>query len=330
MKLLKNEEVRRSFVMSAVFASFAVLIAFIWDVYFGIFTLVLCILFLVIFMNVTKRRYKKITKLSNDLNKILHGDYNINLQQYSEGELSILQSEIYKMTVKLWEQKKLLEEDKAFLSDSLADISHQLRTPLTSANLLVSLISDPNLSDSKRMELANQLLRTLSRMDLLIVTLLKISKFDAGTIELKKEKISLEKLIHKAAEHIMISMEIKEQDFVHDVRGSFTGDILWTVEAISNILKNCMEHTPQGGKIEVFASENAIYSEIIIRDTGYGFSKKDLNHIFDRFYKGQDSSEQSFGIGLSLSKTIIVNQNGTIKARNSNAGGAEFIIKFYK
>ncbi len=330
MNILKNKEFTNGFKAIIIFAIIVTIIASIWNFYFGLFTLFICAVLSIIFIIISRSRYRKISKLSSDINKILHGDESINLQQYSEGETSILQSEIYKMTVKLSEQKKLLQDDKIFLSDSIADISHQLRTPLTSANLLVSLMSEPDLSDEKRIELANQLLSTLSRMDWLITTLLKISKLDAGTVELKREKITLDSLIRKSTEHLLIPIELKEQTLKINASGTFTGDMLWTVEAISNILKNCMEHTPVGGSIEITAQENPIHSEIIITDTGCGFSKKDLTHLFDRFYKGENSDKQSFGIGLALAKTIINNQKGTVKAKNAKQGGAQFIIKFYK
>lgn len=330
MKLFKNREFKIMYILSILFAIVVTLVAILWDVYFGIFVLFICSVLLIAFAVITKNRYKKIELLSNDINKILHGDESINLGKYSEGELSILQSEIYKMTVKLKEQRDLLQQDKVFLSNSIADISHQLRTPLTSANLLVSLLSEPNLSDEKRIELAHDLLGTLTRMDWLITTLLKISKLDAGTVEFKKENIDLKELLNQSAEHILIPMEVKNQTLKTEAQGKFYGDMLWSIEAISNILKNCMEHTPEGGIVEVIASENPIYSEIIIRDTGSGFSKEDINHIFERFYKGKNSSNESFGIGLALSKTIVNSQNGTIKAHNSKQGGAEFIIKMYK
>lgn len=330
MGIYKNNEFKKVFIPMIIFSIIVSIIALIRNFYFGLFVLFICAVLLILFLINSKLRYKKISKLSNDINKILHGDESINLQQYSEGEISILQSEIYKMTVKLSEQQKQLQDDKVFLSDSIADISHQLRTPLTSANLLVSLMSEPNLSDEKRIELSSQLLSTLSRMDWLIVTLLKLSKLDAGTVELKRENLTLESLIQKSTEHLLIPMEIKEQTLKINASGNFYGDMHWSIEAISNILKNCMEHTPQGGTIEITAQENPINSEIIITDSGCGFSQKDLTHLFDRFYKGENSDKQSFGIGLALAKTIINNQKGTIKAKNAKQGGAQFIIKFYK
>jgi signal transduction histidine kinase len=127
-------------------------------------------------------------------------------------------------------------------------------------------------------------------------------------------------------------MELREQQFCLDADGSecFVGDAGWTSEAITNILKNCMEHTPKGGSITVTVLENALYSQIVIEDTGKGLRPQDLRHIFERFYKGADSARESVGIGLALSKTIILKQNGTIQAKNRKEGGAQFVIRFYK
>ena len=171
--------------------------------------------------------------------------------------------------------------------------------------------------------------RQLDRIDWLISSLLKIAKLDAGTIFLRHDKISLKSLIDKAAEPLAIPMELKEQTIEADISGSFIGDLSWTAEAVGNILKNCMEHMEQG-TIYVTTREKSLYSEIIIRDTGPGIDKNDIPHLFERFYKGTNSSEQSVGIGLALSRMIIVKQNGTIKAENYKSGGAVFTIRFYK
>ena len=330
MKILKNKEFKRNLILILTISLIAVLISFIWNTAFGLFMLLILSILISIFVILSKSRYNKISALSNDINELLHGNENINLQSYSEGEISILQSEIYKLTVKLTEQKELLKNEKIFLADSLADISHQLRTPLTSANILISLLSEPDISNEKRLELVQKLTGILRRMDWLIVTLLKISKLDADTVELKKENLDFKKLIEISCDQIIIPMEIKEQKLNIKAHGTLNCDINWTAEAISNVLKNCMEHTPIGGSIEINSNENPIYSELVIKDSGNGFNKKDLNHIFERFYRGDDSSGQSFGIGLSLAKIIINKQNGTIKAKNSKFGGAEFTIRFYK
>lgn len=276
------------------------------------------------------QRNKEITRLSDQLNAILHGDESIDLDRYSEGALGILQSEIYKMTVTLREQSQRLKADKVFLADSIADISHQMRTPLTSINIITSLLAEEDISEERRAELLRELDRLLAGIDRLVNTLLKISGFDAGAIKLKTETISLEKLVAVAVKPMTAAMELKGQSLEVTAEGDFSGDISWTAEALGNILKNCSEHTPNGGKISISASENAIYSEIIISDNGSGISEEDLPNIFKRFYKGKNSGADSFGIGLALSKMIVTGQNGTIRAENLPSGGAAFTLRFYK
>lgn len=170
----------------------------------------------------------------------------------------------------------------------------------------------------------------ISRIDWLITTLLKISRLDAGTVQFKQEQVSLEELLKKSCVTLLIPMELRGQALLIHADGAFRGDLSWTSEAIGNIVKNCMEHTPEGGRIEIDAAENALFSEIIIKDNGTGISPEDLPHIFERFYKGKDSDGKSFGIGLALSRMIIAGQGGTVKAENRKPVGAMFTIRFYK
>ena len=295
---------------------------------FAVFTLIVCTLFIAVHTVTANRRYKKINELSMKINAILHGDSHIEIEEYSEGELAILKSEIYKMTVTLREQQQRLLDDKVYLADSIADISHQIRTPLTSINLLVALLSDENITKEKKQETIRKLYSHLSRIDWLITSLLKMSKLDAKTVQFKNEKIPLYDFLRKAVSPVSVPVELKEQTLAIDASGDFYGDIQWTGEAVLNIVKNCMEHTQSGGTIKITAEENSLYSEIIISDNGPGIPESDLPNIFERFYKGENSSNDSFGIGLALARNIITNQNGTIKAENN--GGAVFTIKFYK
>ncbi len=330
MKLFRNPEINKAFIMCAVLGIIVSSIAFLWDDSFGYLMLSTCIIFLVIFYMVNFRRYKKISELAAGIDKILHGEEKVNLEQYAEGELAILHSEISKMTVRLREQQQKLIDDKAYLADSLADISHQIRTPLTSINLLVNFLAEPDISIDRRQKLSYELFDLLSRIDWLITALLKISKLDAGTVRFNKEQTSLENLIHKAVSPVLIPMELREQTLDIQTSGEFTGDISWTGEAITNIVKNCMEHTQAGGNINITGMENPLYSEIVITDNGSGILAEDLPHIFERFYKGTNSDKNSFGIGLHLARMIITAQNGTIKAENNKPNGAKFTIRFYK
>lgn len=330
MKLFRNPEIKNNLRWFTLISLIATIIAVKWQVYFGLFTLVLCVLFIALYLLMANRRHKRISELSESIDKVLHGDNTISFDNCSEGELSILQSELYKMTVCLREQQQLLIADKMYLANSIADISHQIRTPLTSINILVSFLSESNITDERRLSLTTELYDLLTRIDWLIVTLLKISKLDAETIQFKKERISLDELVRKSIAPVLIPMELRGQELCINTNGDFCGDIAWTIEAIGNIVKNCMEHTPESGRISVDALETPLYVQIIISDNGDGIDKDDLPHIFDRFYKGKNSNERSFGIGLALSRMIVTGQNGTIKAENKSPNGAVFTIRFYK
>ncbi len=331
MKFLRNPEVKKSLIWHVIISVFAVAAAFVWNERFGVFVLFLCAVFTSVHCITTYRRYKRIYNLSADIDRLLHGDdENISLNRYAEGELGVLQSEIHKMTVRLREQKQQLVNDKVYLADSIADISHQIRTPLTSINLLVHRLSESGLSEEKRIKLFHELISLLSRIDWLITALLKISKLDAGTVQFKRENVALSELISKTAEPLLVPIELRSQNLSINAEGGFCGDVSWTQEALGNILKNCMEHTPAGGRLQITANENALFSEIVISDNGCGIDKEDMPHIFERFYKGKNSDDKSFGIGLALARMIITAQNGTVKAENNPLGGARFTVRFYK
>lgn len=330
MKLLKNKEIKLDIAVFCLVGIAASAIAFVWNYMFGMFVVLLCIVFIAIFYVIMQLRYKRMAKLSQNINKVLHGDSSITFDEYSEGELSVLKSELYKMTVCLREQEQNLKNDKVYLADSIADISHQIRTPLTSANLLLSLLSDDGIDEQRRKEILRELYSLLSRIEWLITVLLKMSKIDAGTVKFNAENVSLDELLNRSVSPLLIPIELKGQELILDANGTFYGDVQWTSEAILNIVKNCMEHTENGGSIKILARETALYSEIIISDNGCGIEKEDLPHIFERFYKGKNSDEKSFGIGLALARTIISSQNGTVKAENGRKKGAVFTMRFYK
>lgn len=276
------------------------------------------------------RTNRELAQLSRTLNRILHGEEHLEMEEYQEGELGILRSEIHKMTVRLREQQQTLQTDKVYLANSLADLSHQLRTPLTSMNLVVELLSREDLPPQRRAKLCRELAQLLGQMDWLVTTLLKLSKLEAGAIPFRTDTIPLEELVAQAAAPFLIPMELREQTFSVDCSGTFTGDAAWTAEGVGNLLKNAMEHTPAGGSITVRGKENALFCELVVEDTGPGIEPQDLPHLFERFYRGSSRNAHGFGIGLSLTQRIVTGQGGTIQAHNRTPQGAQFVLRFYK
>lgn len=327
---LNNKELRRSLLWLCAAGSALTVFGFATCAECGILVLSACLIMGCIHLGTEYYRYRKLEKLSRDLDELLVGGKALPIREYEEGELSILANQIQKMTLRLTESAEAVKADKVYLADSLADISHQLRTPLTAMNLTATMLRSPELTDEKRMELTGELRSLLTRTEWLVETLLKMSKLDAGTVKLAKGPVSVRELISRSAEPVAISMDLRDQQLV--VRcgeARFNGDLIWTAEALGNILKNCMEHTPEGGTITVTAQETALFTRIEVEDTGSGFDVKDIPHLFERFYKGSNASAGSYGIGLALARTVITSQNGTVQAMNGNTG-ARFVIKFYK
>lgn len=325
-----NRELRYSLIAYTVVTAIMAAIGFCVSALTGILILAAYLIAVTIFLLTERYRYRKLQKLSSDLDNLLISGTPLPIAEYDEGELSILANQIQKITLLLKESAELVKADKKYLADSLADISHQLRTPLTSMNLTASMLCNPELSTEKRIELSRELRNLLARTDWLVETLLKISKLDAGTVKLIQNPVRVKDLIDRAAEPLAIPMDLRNQRLiVHCKEESFIGDPVWTAEALGNILKNCMEHTTEGGIVTVIASETALYTQIEVQDTGSGFDPKDIPHLFERFYKGSNASENSYGIGLALARTVITSQNGSVKAMNGNSG-AKFVIKFYK
>ncbi|MBQ7934866.1 MAG: HAMP domain-containing histidine kinase [Clostridia bacterium] len=288
--------------------------------------------FLILIAMQTHRRYAAIRKFSREIDRILHGATEVHWDEYAEGELAILQNEVRKLTLELRDRAAALQEEKVELADFLADVSHQLRTPLTSVHLILSMLGNPALSPEQRLSSTRELQRMMQRMDWLIHSLLKMSRLDSNTAHMQKEPVLVSALVRKAADALAVPMELREQQLVLQIQedASFMGDLAWSAEAVGNILKNCMEHTPMGGTVAVEAESNPLFCELRIRDTGKGIDPEDLPHLFERFYRGKNADAESIGIGLALSRMIIAEQNGTVKAENLPHGGAQFTIRFYK
>ncbi len=278
------------------------------------------------------QRYKEIKTLSGYLRAISNGQYSMDIRDNQEGELSILKNDIYKVTLMLSKQSEYLGQDKKHLAGALSDISHQLKTPLTSMLVMINLLSQARLAEEKRIEFTGNIEKQLERMDWLLSSLLKLSKIDAGTTVFKKETVVVEDLIQQALEPMWIPIELKSQELVitGEKAVTFEGDQKWTSEAIINLLKNGIEHTPEKGRISIHYEENPLYTEILIKDTGKGISKADLPNVFKRFYRGKEASENSVGIGLAMAQTIVENQQGSLDVKSEVGKGTEFTIRFHK
>lgn len=300
----------------------------------GLLAALLCaglgILLLVVFGVYTHRRYKRLYELNNYLSLVCSGKYDLDICSNTEGELSILSNNLYKVITLLRTQNALLEKDRVQLADSLADISHQLKTPLTSMMMMTDLLREER-DPQKQTEFIEVIETQLEKMRWLILNLLKLSKLDAGTIELKREKNSLKKILQEAMQPFLVMMELKEitlDDQTEDLE--FKGDGHWTAEAIGNIIKNCIEHMEKQGHLTLRTTATKIYDALYITDDGCGIAPKDLPHIFERFYQGSSSSGESVGIGLALSKTILEKERASIRAESTQGKGTTFEIRFYK
>ena len=248
-----------------------------------------------------------------------------------EGQIGLLKTELMKMTTVLKEKVALLHSEKIFLNDTISDISHQLKTPMTSLMLLTDLMYN-DLDKEKKIEFLDRTNAQLSRMDWLIKSMLKLSKLEAKVIDFKTEKVNINELIRRSISPLSVPMELKNisLNINGNKEASYIGDIEWSSEALGNIIKNCIEHTKEGGTLDITYEENPIYSEIIIKDNGEGIDKDDIQNIFKRFYKGKNSKSDSVGIGLAMAKSIIESQNGDIYVKSKKNRGSEFHITFHK
>ena len=329
--MLRNREIRQFTVLFSIMAAAAVTLGFTISSAAGILVLVSAAAFGTAFFAFTQSRYKSIARLSDQIDLVLHNAERLDIDEMDEGELSILHSEITKMMLRIREQNDALRKEKEHLANSLADIAHQLRTPLTSVNLILSLLEN-NPEENERKALIWEIKELFEQMDWLLTSLLKISRLDAGIVIFQREQINVTHLINTALHPFLIPMELRGTDTQIDVpRGIIIqGDPGWLSEAIQNILKNCIESAGENGKIEIVCRDNPLFTEITIHDSGAGFEKDDLPYLFDRFYRGKNPNASGYGIGLALCKMIITRQGGTITAKNHPQGGAIFTIRFPK
>lgn len=287
---------------------------------------------LVIFLWSEHRQRRRIEELTMYLMRVQDEPELPDLSRHSEGAIGILESEIYKLVVMLKEQSAGAVKEKEYLAKMLSDISHQIKTPLTSISILTELLENPELSEEKRMEFTGKIDSQVNRITWLIRNLLTLSQLDANMLKLKKEKVDVRKLLEKACQPFEIMAELKGVELKISAPSGMIliCDEQWTAEAISNIVKNCVEHTGEGGEVSVRAEQNNFSTNIQIKDNGFGIAKEHLPHIFERFYKGDNPSKESIGIGLAMSKQVIMRQNGIIDVKSEKGIGTEFSIKMFR
>ncbi len=300
-------------------------------VFFLLLAAISCGTFSLIFSKFLKKQYSDINQITEYTREIAGGKYPLDIRDNNEGDISILKNEIYKITTTLKEQGETLRHDKLALAASLADISHQLKTPMTSLFVLRDLLHNEP-SPVARKNFLKKMDSQLKRIEWLVSSLLKLSKLDAGTVTIKKESVNLKEVTQRALESLEIPLDIKR--LAVRVQGddnvAFTGDFNWTCEALINILKNCIEHTPEKGLINLTYAVNPIYTVITVSDSGVGIDKQDIPYIFNRFYKGKNAGGDSVGIGLAMAKAIVLKQGGDITVKSERGKGSTFTIKFFQ
>ena len=313
--VLKNDELFKKYFYLDIFLIF-------------IFLIVLVIIFLLY----DHHKNKKIREITDLIDQINHQNYILDFTDNEENSLSILQNELYKTTIMLKEQAENEKRAKDELKRSLEDISHQLKTPLTSISIMLdNLLDNPNMDELTRNDFMTSIKRDINNINFLIISLLKLSKFDTNTIELNNDLLKIDEIVSESIKNVAALCDLQKINISvkKDKRATMIGDYFWQVEAITNILKNAIEHSPQNSTISISYEKNKAYSKIVIKDEGEGISKSDQRHIFERFYKRKNSSNNNFGIGLALAKSIIEKNNGLIKVESKKDVGTSFIIKYF-
>lgn len=315
----------------------------------GLFVILLAGALVGLFLKYNHNKDKELEQITSYIEEINQRNYKLEIDDISEDELSILKNEIYKTTVMLKETAENSMRAKNDLKESLSDISHQLKTPLTSILVILdNLIDDPEMDVAVRQEFIRDIKREITNINFLVQSLLKLSKLDSDTVVFMKEEVAVRKIVDAAVQNVATLCDLKnvqvERDGVglENVRVETDGvglenaedpsimcDFRWQVEAITNILKNCVEHSPQGSKVLIKTERNSVYTAISIRDFGDGIDEEDQKHIFERFYKGKNASQDSVGIGLALAKAIVEADRGHISVEAGD-GGTKFVVKYFQ
>ena len=306
--------------------------------------LILFLLFgiIITFILYNKSQNNKINEITKYIQEINNGNYTLSIQDNNEDELSILKNELYKITIMLKEQAENSKNDKLSLKKSIEDISHQLKTPLTSITIMLdNILDNPNMKLETRKEFTKDIYREIANMNFFVQALLKLSKFDADTILFNDKIENLIDIIKEAEKNVSTICDLKNVKIILEKsnldenmdkiqKPKLYCDFKWQVEALTNILKNSIEHSYENTNIYISFSENNMYSEIVIKDEGSGIDKQDLKHIFERFYKGKNSNKNGIGIGLALAKTIVEKDNGYITVESEINKGTKFSMRYLK
>lgn len=306
-----------------IFVSYFIILLFIY--------LIICLVYLTIIINNDKRKEKEINEVIKIIEEINNKNYSFKMKDINEEDLSLLKNEIYKTTIMLNEISEISKKDKKELEESLEDISHQLKTPLTSILIMIdTLLDDEDMDQNTKEDFLRNMKREVMNINFLVKSILKLSRLDTNTVKFISKKESVKEIIKEAILNVSLLSDLKNVKIETNLSDSLiTCDYKWQIEALTNILKNSIEHSYENNKVLIESSENNAYVKITIKDFGTGIAKEDINHIFERFYKGKDSDYDSIGIGLALSKSIIEKQNGKISVESSD-DGTTFTIKYFK
>ena len=296
------------------------------------FLLVIIIMLLILLKYKARKREKIIDNIIRYLMAVQDNPSLPKIETMSEGSYGILQSEIYKVVELLREAYSKEASDKKYMADMLSDISHQIKTPVSAISIMADLLSSPEVSDEQRIEYADKIEKQARHITVLIKNLLNLARLEADVTEFKKDRVKISDIFDSVRESLEIMAEVKGVELTfEDIREeTLECDRYWMTEALNNIVKNCIEHTDTGGSVDISADKDNIATCIKITDGGQGISEHDLTHIFDRFYKANAISSDSYGIGLAISKQIILKQNGIITVKSVEGVGSEFYIKMFE
>ena len=278
-------------------------------------------------------RQKRLRDLCGYMEELVRGNYKLEIRGNADDELSGLKNEVYKLTVFFREQAERAAENRRALADSVADISHQLKTPLTSVTVLVDDLADNEDMDADtRRSFLTEISRQLAGVSWLTAVMLKLSRLDAGVVELEKEPLRVADLMEEVCGRLELTAELRQVEFSRDIAEDLqiSGDSQWLTEAFLNVVKNAVEHSEAGGKVEISASRNEVYTMVTVRNRGKVISEEDRKHLFERFYRGASAGKDSVGIGLALTKEILNRQDGSISVESDRERGTIFFIKFFK